>query len=463
MRSTDAAVDALTTMVEKRFRHLPVLPPSGSSPVVGILDMRACLYDAIARLERHLSHVSSAMSSALSRSGLTAAAAAGTVDSLVSKLFTPTLSEVLGEQLGAVSIASDCSVAAAAAAVRAGRGAVLVHRAGAAAAGEGGIAGIVTSKDVAFRAVAAGLDAGSAVEGIMTRRPDSMPASTTVLQALHQLQYGGYRRIPVVAEDGAPVGVLDVLQLVEAALSRQAAASHGSQGSPGGGGPCDAPGWRGFWDGAESLVGAPLYQPPTRKTLGEVGNCLPSLPSSGRDGASEPGPAPPPPSLPASLSASGSAAGSRPPPAERGCALQGSLQGSAFLFKLLDAGGAVHRIRHASPSLDELRAAAFGRLSAGPPPAGSLLLYEDEDDDRVVLSSDAELADAVQSARAAGRDRLVLHVVKRAGAAPPPPPAEADTPKPAAALSSHERVFLIGSAAVMGTIVATVGALSRAR
>ncbi|EOD13367.1 hypothetical protein EMIHUDRAFT_246913 [Emiliania huxleyi CCMP1516] len=204
-------------MVEKRFRHLPVLPPSGSSPVVGILDMRACLYDAIARLERHLSHVSSAMSSALSRSGLTAAAAAGTVDSLVSKLFTPTLSE-----------------------------------------------------DVAFRAVAAGLDAGSAVEGIMTRRPDSMPASTTVLQALHQLQYGGYRRIPVVAEDGAPVGVLDVLQLVEAALSRQAAASHGSQGSPGGGGPCDAPGWRGFWDGAESLVGAPLYQPPTRKTLGEV-------------------------------------------------------------------------------------------------------------------------------------------------------------------------------------------------
>ena len=50
-------------MVERRFRHLPVLDADGA--VVGVLDIAKCLYDAISRLERHLSTASSALSQAV--------------------------------------------------------------------------------------------------------------------------------------------------------------------------------------------------------------------------------------------------------------------------------------------------------------------------------------------------------------------------------------------------------------
>lgn len=118
--------------------------------VVGILDMRGCLYDAIARLERHLSHATNALSGAMARSGLSSASSAPMIDSLVSKLFAPTLSDTLGETLGAVSIPSNVSIAEAAEVVKQRRGAVLVHEPGA----PEGIAGILTSKDLLFRAVA---------------------------------------------------------------------------------------------------------------------------------------------------------------------------------------------------------------------------------------------------------------------------------------------------------------------
>ena len=46
----------------------------------------------------------------------------------------------------------------------------------------------------------------------MTPKPDSMPAAGTALQALHQLQCGGYRNLPVVSPGGAPLGSLAVLR-----------------------------------------------------------------------------------------------------------------------------------------------------------------------------------------------------------------------------------------------------------
>ena len=45
----DSALDALCTMVDNHFRHLPVL--DGEGRVVGLLDIARCLYDAISQLE----------------------------------------------------------------------------------------------------------------------------------------------------------------------------------------------------------------------------------------------------------------------------------------------------------------------------------------------------------------------------------------------------------------------------
>ena len=48
----------------------------------------------------------------------------------------------------------------------------------------------------------------SRAAAVMTPNPDTMPSSATVLQALHQLQYGGYRNLPVVSDtDGRPLAI----------------------------------------------------------------------------------------------------------------------------------------------------------------------------------------------------------------------------------------------------------------
>jgi len=86
--------------------------------------------------------------------------------------------------------------------------------------GEGSVSGILTPKDVLHRAVAKGLDATTVKVGeVMTASPDLLTGEDTVLQALHQLSTGGYRSAPVVDSQGKPLGVLDVLHLVKAALS----------------------------------------------------------------------------------------------------------------------------------------------------------------------------------------------------------------------------------------------------
>jgi CBS domain-containing protein len=95
---SENAVDALCTMVERRFRHLPVL--DGNGAVVGVLDIMKCLYDAISRLEKHLSSASSALSNAVLSSvplgGVSGSASAQEmVDGMVQKLFSPSLSELL--------------------------------------------------------------------------------------------------------------------------------------------------------------------------------------------------------------------------------------------------------------------------------------------------------------------------------------------------------------------------------
>ena len=47
---SDPAMDALSTMVENHFRHLPVVDDNGA--VVGVLDIAKCLNDAIGKLEK---------------------------------------------------------------------------------------------------------------------------------------------------------------------------------------------------------------------------------------------------------------------------------------------------------------------------------------------------------------------------------------------------------------------------
>jgi len=134
-----------------------------------------------------------------------------------------TLDKVLERSMGAhlrtsssavsPAIPDSAGVQEAAALMAARRGAVLVS------SEERACAGILTPKDLLYKVVAQAIPAHAAiVRDYMTPEPDTMRGSATAVQALLQMQYGGYRNVPVVTDADAPLGVLDVLALLEGAL-----------------------------------------------------------------------------------------------------------------------------------------------------------------------------------------------------------------------------------------------------
>ena len=80
--------------------------------------------------------------------------------------------------------------------------------------GAGKLAGIFSERDLLTKV------AGSpkpleklAVESFMTPRPECVTAGDTLAFALHKMDVGGYRHLPVVA-DGKPIGILSVRDLI---------------------------------------------------------------------------------------------------------------------------------------------------------------------------------------------------------------------------------------------------------
>lgn len=85
--------------------------------------------------------------------------------------------------------------------------------------GEEGVPlGILTDRDLVLKVVAKGKDPGkTAVADVMTPDPDVVREDWPVASALEAMHAGGFRRAPVVDDQGRLVGVLsvdDVLQLI---------------------------------------------------------------------------------------------------------------------------------------------------------------------------------------------------------------------------------------------------------
>ena len=78
--------------------------------------------------------------------------------------------------------------------------------------------GMLTDRDLAVRVVAAGLDpASTTVADVMTRDPCCVPEETPIETALKLMRAGPYRRLPVVDQAEALVGVVsldDILSLL---------------------------------------------------------------------------------------------------------------------------------------------------------------------------------------------------------------------------------------------------------
>jgi CBS domain-containing protein len=76
------------------------------------------------------------------------------------------------------------------------------------------LVGIFTERDFVNRVVAAGADVSLPVERVMTVGPKVVRRSATVQSAVEMMEAGGYRHLPVVGDNGEPVGVLSVKDVV---------------------------------------------------------------------------------------------------------------------------------------------------------------------------------------------------------------------------------------------------------
>jgi CBS domain-containing protein len=78
--------------------------------------------------------------------------------------------------------------------------------------------GLVTDRDLAMRVVAAGRDPRRVtVRQVMTPHPRTAGENTPIESALSLMHSGGFRRLPIVDDDGRLVGILsldDVLALL---------------------------------------------------------------------------------------------------------------------------------------------------------------------------------------------------------------------------------------------------------
>ena len=78
--------------------------------------------------------------------------------------------------------------------------------------------GMLTDRDLALRVVGKGRDAiETTIADIMTRFPCSISEETSIEAALTKMRSGGFRRLPVVDQEGKLIGVLtldDILELL---------------------------------------------------------------------------------------------------------------------------------------------------------------------------------------------------------------------------------------------------------
>jgi len=86
-------------------------------------------------------------------------------------------------------------------------GCVLVHH-------EGHLVGIFTERDFVNRVVTQGVDCSQPVESVMTPDPATASIGDSVLAAIELMNAGGYRHLPVIGEDGHPIGVLSVKDIM---------------------------------------------------------------------------------------------------------------------------------------------------------------------------------------------------------------------------------------------------------
>ena len=108
----------------------------------------------------------------------------------------------------------------------------------------GGIAGILTDRDLALKGYAHELPASTTVDKVMTRSAHTIAADADTSDAIAQMTYHGVRRLPVVGPQGELRGVVTFDDMVIFVEQEAESLRHALEGQI----RADAPSWSSGWD-----------------------------------------------------------------------------------------------------------------------------------------------------------------------------------------------------------------------
>lgn len=393
------ASEALTLMVEKGFRHLPVL--DDNDHIVGVLDITKSYAEQMEKLERL--HASSkrlyeALDSVHSEMGVADQPrhVFEYFEDLKSKMDGPTLQTVLDDSTTPVYTSVKSSVYDATILMKENRTtAVLVKDA------SEKVTGIFTSKDVVLRVIAAGLDPKKcSVVRVMTPQPDVSAVNTSIQLALRQMFEGHYLNLPVIDENRDIVGIVDVLKLTYATLNQIKRIELNPEESKA---QNEGPAWNEFWTSldnedsdsvhSDSIASAPEVTP-SELHLFDIG------PSD-------------------SISAVGESISPRQPTKTLSYL---SEQQSNFTFKFKSPAiqGRVHRVSlKSTESLDELRTVIDEKLhhkdlellkATKNGESAYAISYVDDEGDIVSITSDHDLRDCIRINQQMDKNKADLYL-----------------------------------------------------
>jgi signal-transduction protein with cAMP-binding, CBS, and nucleotidyltransferase domain len=426
----DFAADAMVMMIENRFRHLPVMDTDGI--VVGILDIAKCLNDAISKLERSTSSKGTMADDLLkqaleSTSGTNSSAIQEILRPLLSQAFgtgsnIPTLREIVGRDdfrvLTPTSTALDAAVLMADS-----QKAVLV-------VDNNELVGLFSFRDLMCRVVANELNADrTSISEVMTPDPDFAHPEMTALEALQMMHDNKFLTLPVCEGNGDIVGLVDVMDIMHACGN----ADH----------------WRSLFEAAMEIDDFSDIQsaatPATKKRSPPINSSkdIPMVTSASMISGN----------IPATLEFQ-----QRDNEEFDDPTLNASLRFDAgstisdvnvVVFKIVDQRGHTHRVRSEVRILN-LRNAFAEKTNIGKSKINNLRFkFVDEEGDAILISSDEDLAEAIDVARssAPNGDNLVVKLL-------------AEVANESLVFSEH--VMLVGAAAaVIGLIGLVVTAMSK--
>lgn len=234
-----SATEALNLMVTKGFRHLPVM--NENNDIAGVLDITKCYHEAMEKLERAYKS-SRKLYDALE--GVPASPEAAQiidyVEALKKRMEGPNLNSVLDESTTPIFVSIKTNVYEAACLMKErNTTAVLVTE-------DNQITGIVTSKDIVLRVIAAGFNPKiCSLVRVMTPQPDFASHTTTIQEALRKMHDGNYLNLPVMGQNSEIIGIVDVLTLTYATLEQINTMSM-DQGESGKN-DSEGPAWNRFW------------------------------------------------------------------------------------------------------------------------------------------------------------------------------------------------------------------------